>query len=136
MIKAENLMIGDWVLFEANDTHNKYVCQVEVLYPREIVLFITNGIVMANQRCAPEQVEPIPLTPEILEKNGFAKIDENTFEIWQGQDVGESIYVKTDMQIIAYKPCHSMICDTMPLNYVHELQHILRILKIKKEILL
>lgn len=89
-------------------------------------------------------VEPIPLTPEILEKNGFEKWGNHS---WYNE-ILRQIYVR-----IVYLPekdrdLHSSIwhfdfpCVVSAIangvsfrcDYIHELQHVLKLCCIKKEI--
>ena len=59
-MKKEDLMIGDWVLFVGS----KYQIQKED--------FSANYV-----------FEPIPLTEEILDKNGFKKVEKDLFHFGQ-----------------------------------------------------
>ena len=86
-----------------------------------------------------EDVKPIPITEEILRKNGWECNDEDTMfalRTWSGgglkllgaDDCGYRIVVTSD-----YDDEDSS--DTpFILHYVHELQHALRLRRIKKEI--
>ena len=76
-----------------------------------------------------EYLEPIPLTPEILEKNGF---DYNDLPFVQGwQQFGLTLYRGGKGYLIN---CGENVA--MVVNYVHQLQHALRICGIDKEITL
>lgn len=78
-----------------------------------------------------EDIKPIPLTPEILEKNGWSKdlydneaYDNDDFEqlsLWEGADRNAWWW-------------HVGVELVIPLNFVHELQHALRLCNISKEI--
>jgi hypothetical protein len=122
-MKANELMLGDWVL----DTRTKNPLRVNPF--------------MAEME-VPEW-EPIPLTPEILEKNGFEsmRVSWGTYELvgvnkrvemhndndWiLGTGNTWCTHIKTSDE--EYMIAH---CE---LTYVHELQHILRLCKIDKEI--
>ena len=103
-MKANELMIGDWVY----DTILKGNTKVETLSSSGI-----KGDFHENV-CDENTFEPIPLTPEILEKNGFSRngLDIALFDRKGGDDfVGAS-----------------------NLQCVHELQHALRLCGIEKEI--
>lgn len=58
-MRPKDLMIGDWVILRDPDTHKK---------TKVIVTWCDLGDYIILQ-C----FEPIPITPEILEKNGFVK---------------------------------------------------------------
>jgi hypothetical protein len=111
-MKANELMIGDWVLDTRTDTPlrvNPFMAEMEV----------------------PEW-ESIPLTPEILEKNGFEAIKEGRYPslrnyyndiIFQLEGIKEEGNCK-----ILY------IFKNIPILYVHQLQHALKLCGIDKEI--
>ena len=65
-----------------------------------------------------DAIAPIPLTPEILEKNGWKKLYEKFFEknvndIRLTIELSENIYVAINRIFI------------MEIHYIHELQHLL-----------
>lgn len=76
---------------------------------------------------------PIPLTSEILEKNGF--------ELHKGERGSYGVPISS---YYIYKNSPRIYCDgspfafwhdeEVPIKYVHELQHLLKICHIKKEI--
>ena len=69
-------------------------------------------------------IEPIPLTAEILEKNGFV-LD------------GESWWYKDFRIVLSSSKGVSLVCGRqIKFCYVHELQHALRLCGIDKEIIL
>lgn len=70
------------------------------------------------------EVEPIPLTAEILERNGF----ENNYDgdLGYAQSCGDIIGI----HIVG----KGGVMDEMYFEHVHELQHALRLCKIEKEI--
>lgn len=112
-MKAE-LMIGDWVY----NTHNRQ---------NEQVAEIGSGLVMLayNDLYEYDEIEPIPLTPDILEKNGFSenyREDDLSYAQSCGDVIGIHILGKGG------------IMDEMYFKYVHQLQHALRLCGIEKEI--
>ena len=120
-MKASELMLGDWVL----DTRTKKTLRVNPF--------------MAEME-VPEW-EPIPITKELLEKNGFVR--ENLITSYNH-------YTGIDNRVCLTNDFYSMNSRNMwtahidsedyctiahcELTYVHELQHILRLYKIDKEI--
>ena len=89
-----------------------------------------------------DEIQPVPLTPEMLEKNGFSLDDSGDWyqrevsmkerNFWLNiafRDDGVSIY---DLDV--FTGTKFSIC--MHLNYVHELQHALKLCGIDKEITL
>lgn len=76
-------------------------------------------------------IEPIPLTPEILEKNGFKRSE--VFVEWKYENY--NVYM-------IYKPFPYLKIETeecivaFPCEYIHQLQNALRLCGIEKEITL
>ena len=120
-MKANELMIGDWVneTYEAVDG-NMYEQEKQV------------GIHDFNDA---KNFEPIPITPEILEKNGF-EYDE------EGRVLTDNlVFWINDFRYIEYNPFNKAflilgVSSTFDGTciYVHELQHALRLCKIDKEV--
>jgi hypothetical protein len=118
-MKAEELMIGDWVFIKD--------------YP----------IKALPQKVRPEhfvrslvEFEPIPLTPEILEKNGFVLKEEevgaygvNIAPYYTRNDVPFEVFCDGEPFAIWFK-------DPVNIAFVHQLQHALRLCGIEKEIVL
>ena len=130
-MKANELMIGDWVQGFLPDTNSKVVGILN-----DIQIAIIGG--GAYMELDVDDLQPIPLTPEILEKNGFVLSKESSRKPYQLRD--NSIYVsviKGRLNARYYekfgKPINAMQIDC---NYVHELQHALRLCGIEKEIVL
>ena len=131
----ENLMVGDWVKFKGSDLYH----QVKVVSNKSIKF--------DNQKWfAKSSVEPISLTPEILEKNGFIEVkhyypyptyeyvvDSQKFLIRVAfpKDSKATERTKPIVEVDAEWCWHSGDCE-----FFHELQHVLRDCKIKKEIVL
>lgn len=137
-MKVNELMIGDWV-------YNNVADITFQVYPQ----------FFSQWRNRPEQfevtIQPIPLTPEILEKNGF-KINKNE-TYWKRyffacnlgkvpQTVVEFSFYGEGFSANTLFKCWTKpescdgensihVCD---LKSVHELQHALRLCGIEKEI--
>lgn len=93
-----------------------------------------------------DYLEPIPLTPEILEENGFRECDKDDdgaimYEL--GDEIlGVSVWVNTEPCLLGswrtwagQSQSYSMI-EELPISFVHELQHALRLCGIDKEIVI
>ena len=81
-----------------------------------------------------EFIEPVPLTTEILEKNGFVK-DENDDNMyyWNWSVIDDCMsYDKETSKVRIFSV--SGLTFVKIVQYVHELQHALRLCEIKKEI--
>ena len=130
-MKVEELMVGDWVYRNGKDEPMK----VLTIGEHGCCLGFTDGYCGE----AEDLIEPIPLTKEILEKNGFEvfnggyyiiKVLEDdevpTLYVWNGYD---SIWVVDYCSMNKY----TYIKDC---KYVHEFQHELKSCGIEKEIVL
>lgn len=131
-MNANELMKGDWVrhVKEYGNPQDE-ITKVDALDLYEI----SQGLY---------EVEPIPLTAEILEKNDW-KIDGDCYgDIWQMTWLGEPFELKKkgDVYDIQKSFPHLSPSSTFPrmeftlcsIRYVHELQHALRLCGIEKEI--
>jgi hypothetical protein len=133
-MKAENLMVGDWVLVKELDYSNA----TNVISEHQYQLRLKDFAEMYNAG-EYKEYEPIPLTKEILLKNGFEdfsgggciikKLDDDempTLYIWDGNN---AIYVVDEYSMNKY----TYIKDC---KYVHEFQHELKSCGIDKGIVL
>lgn len=137
-MKEEDLMIGDWVLHEGR------AIKVEALRKRKIGYRKTKDKVTWLIR---GQFQPITLTPEILEKNGF---NDSTFEAQKRERFValckeyQINYYFTSNWFSIYKNAGVndsdypiFICAFQErIKYIHELQHALKLCKIDKQIVL
>ena len=126
-MKAEELMIGDWVCFDGDTSHE---CPVQI-----------DGISKEEAGVGGDWYdiwEPIPLTEEILKKNADDVYErcENGYSLF---GIGEfpnnievTIYPKGGVEWTINGNEYAIA----ELTYVHELQHALRLCGIKKEIVL
>ena len=128
-MKANELQIGDYVNYRGQ------IIKVTSLYDKggsNEVGWSDKESVWVNGRC----IEPIPLTPEILEKNGFV-LKEKEMGMY-GVNIAPH-YTRDDVPF-------EVFCDGVPfaiwfkgpvnIEYVHQLQHALRLCGIEKEIIL
>ena len=129
-MKAKELMIDDWVCLEDDPTPR----QVDFIRTGEVGLYW-------NKIVTPPYIKPILLTPEILEKNGWTYNDEDEKfapQTWVGgglmlQDADDGGY-----RIVVTSDWDDEDTNNTPfvILYVHELQHALKLRRIKKEIVL
>lgn len=123
-MKANELMIGDWVL-DGN------------IYAQVTSITCDGNIETThNEHSNIELVKPIPLTPEILEKNGFVleEGEEGMYGVvvapyYSRDDVPFEVFCDGEPFAIWFK-------DPINIKYVHQLQHALRLCGIEKEIVL
>ena len=127
-MKANELMIGDWVLLEGT--------------PAKIVgveIYCSNLYVQTNLKDAwytSNFVEPIPLTKEILEKNEFKKDFELKGCYWRPDCRKYCIVKEIETWYFAFRHMGGGHICISECNYVHELQHALRLCKVDKAIVL
>lgn len=109
-MNIRQLMIGDWVI---NPAH-KDVSKIEgIYYDKEL-----HCLVGTDGRFPQNHYEPIPLTEEMLKANGFVY---NKGCWW----FGKSLFMLNEFIDGGY--CASAFHEQVFINYVHELQHALRI---------
>lgn len=124
-MKANELMIGDWVKFDED------ICIVdEVRVDGTVVLTSINTDLTSvdGSQVEDEEIEPIPLTREILVKNEFQQISTNKYVSGK---VTIAIFVEEFLITIKSENARVMM---ITIKYVHELQHALRLCNIEKEI--
>lgn len=134
-MKASDLMIGDYGITEGNDGEN-YVVKVVAVYNNDSINF--DGVGMSG---ISDSINPIPLTPEVLEKSDFVKYIAGQYVL--PKMVGEILVSIMPMKglpningkwLVAIK--NSYTDAKIAITYVHELQHVLKLCKIEKEIVL
>ena len=146
-MKATDFMLGDWVKTPVD------VGKIQAMYAACLPGFQTvevwhkryeDGRRADDYICDAPDLQPIPLTPEILEKNGFKKGDFMEIEnqhtwtlvldtihyvsLWT-----RNLYDNADEGWV-FKAETSQVNGGLSLNAVHELQHALRLCGIEKEI--
>lgn len=144
MIKAEELMIGDWVM----SIHPAVPRPIKVTEVSRDNIGYNNGILHISF------IEPIPITPEILERNGFywgwpVDVEDeasNVFGglpiempdkswVWDEGDGVVSVIFPNESDggmITCYLDKHlTLVYDDM---FVHELQNALKLCGISKNI--
>lgn len=143
-MNTENLMINDWV--EAtNSDHLKYV-QVGTIFNDSI---ITREAEYESEEIDIKDLQPISLTPEILEKNNDILHGELPILFDDGKmhySIVECRYVSKEydrnnetfyclLSSCAYNG-GSFVTPFAKIRYVHELQHAFKLCGIEKEIIL
>ncbi len=139
-MKANELMIGDWVVVHRPGDRHEQVRVKSVIGNGTIEAKTSDGLVAIGELA----VEPIPLTAEVLEKNDFKQRHDGIFwwpdlyrhntppiavELWMAE-LFDNFYIKIEQ----YENARYSYINTC--NEVHELQHALRLCGIEKEIAL
>ena len=127
-MKASELMIGDWLYYSHTE---------DGIAPYKEVICIKAEDLCCDACIIETHYESIPLTPEILEKNGF--------DVLSHENPAAFAYKKEEVSIVevywngperGYR-CIFSYGDTrlrITCHFVHEFQHALRICGIEKEI--
>lgn len=131
---ANQLMIGDWVLQCELNVPVK-VQSIMCHYADEDVYFYHEA---SEYISGVYKLEPIPLTKEILEKNSFLEVEAIEYP---SHSVGISfLYRNTSegLRIFVQNACTGGPTCTMikTCKYVHEVQHMIKMCDIEKEIVL
>lgn len=118
-MKIDELMVGDWYYWEAEGKLYPYQVKPEDFVKEEIPNF-----------------QPIPLTSEILKKNGWVLKEWGSHKQFQytTKECGDEFTYKIDY----IEPHFIVSCfrHDLEIMYVHQLQHILKTFEIKKDIIL
>ena len=120
-MKATELMIGDWVLI--NNTPHKIQAidsiDAEILADDELYY-------VGEDRCHSEdKIEGIPITPEILENNGFIKVNSQRYDYgYPDTDCYVKVNPKKNMIHVNGRNANSNLYSH---SFVHELQRALRL---------
>ncbi len=139
-LQASDFMIGDWVM--VNDIEHTHPLQVAEIFKKCGAYYTTlywdgmpDNVNPETLAADVDKVFPIPLTPEILEKNGFE---------WTTRKSHMVSCIGTVRMIWGfYKVCLSISdnsndgecqISSLKCKFVHELQHALRLCGIEKEI--
>ena len=130
-LKIHDLSIGDWVQWNGKAYR---VCLIDGISLTVELAEELGGTI----EVAIDELSGIPITPEILEKNGFVR------EI-DGDNPVRTEYVFKHVNIVGFADCDFYHCRIWnpegrgrilfpKIHYVHELQHALRLEGFKKEI--
>lgn len=142
-MEAKDLMIGIFAYFNCFDG-TRITVKVTGFLDNIVYGVSENG----SHWCIIEKVEPIPLTPEILEKNGFEKVlDEDGTECYRYYNSAADGYIKISLynggdgdwsiEIVNYEKFDNneiVYNNNFIFLKVHQLQHALKLCGIDKEI--
>lgn len=150
-------MVGDWVQLKTYGVSDKFERTETYMYVKVaeigsglITVEYNNDIKEPYRICEDTEIEPIPLTPEILEKNGFEKTQihgekqDDIFQCFDGEIIIEVGIYDPNFILIHYRyetpdginsgELSSIVKVDGGKFYLHELQHALRLCGISKEI--
>ena len=138
-MKNIDLMTGDWVYVAHNGKAPHFGKVTALLSSGAIETEIEESLALSPS------VEPIPLTPAILEKNGFSFCTRDggfylyatmSYGGWEVEVIifnADDKYRNNQLYIGSTDDTYTAI-NLMECNYIHQLQHALRLCGIEKEI--
>lgn len=134
-MRIEELSIGDWV--KANGVA-KRVHSIEYQNGEYFVHFSDPDTNSEDYMHAPF-IEPIPLTPEILEKNGWSEFSDyhNSWKLDIASDKRVWMFTNSHdwtFQVMSWGLGHNQSVAKAYIKDSHELQHALRLAGIDKQI--
>ena len=134
-------MIGDWVkiktygvsdIFERTEAY-MYV-KVAEIGSGLITVEYNNNIKEPYRICENTEIEPIPLTPEILEKNGW--VEDGYF--YRHKELGYiqlgKLFEHASFDFTKYGINYRIQTSPRCMKYIHQFQHALRLCGISKKI--
>lgn len=151
-MKINELMIGDFVTFK-DYQEDKAPFGIEIIAlgyqgrgEENEALVCIDGAKASDIIEIDDEIVGIPLTPEILEKNGFEDISNHTLKGYdtfrldieqRGFDYCVTIKLKDYFKLQSYDDRWYTLCEMeFGCNYVHQLQHVLRLCGIEKDLVI
>ena len=127
-MKITDLMLGNWV------STPEGIYRVDTIQENDVIGTDYNNGEGIDSMFDADKVNPVLLTDEIMEKNGFEKVQNLRVLKWDNK-------VYPSMIFIEYNPAnHCIFINDMmlpkPVMFVHELQIILHMCGINKDIVL
>lgn len=126
-MKINELMIGDYICLDGDVNYDNPIRIQQIGYQGE------NDIVADSDVFGVEDIIPIPLTEEILVKNGFEDVTEegDRIRLLGTFDENDNLtFVNLYPATIGY----GTDIPQLKVYYVHQLQHLLRLAGVQKEI--
>ena len=135
-MKANELMIGDWVECVDSTHKEKVYAQIDAIEEGQTCILVR--LDNCNWFLDISFIKPIPLTRNILESNGWSPVEGVCASILRHNGYNLSIlhWAKPGVNLTIDKGGYGPNLVCMPIYYVHELQHALRLCGIEKEIIL
>ena len=117
-MKCRELMVNDWVA-------NQYGTPIQIYSTGDNGAYANTGDTLWVFEDNEYKPQPIPLTPEILEKNGFTKVNSQRYDYgYPFTDCYVKVNPKKNMIHVSGRNANSNLYSH---SFVHELQRALRI---------
>ena len=124
-MRIEELSVGDWVFID--NTMDKSIGKIARIHYDSALVDCGEGHYLGGYI---SQIEPIPLTPEILEKNGFEELKDKS---WVGHNYHCHIQQHgSSWTLLSNKRGFYRTIRFENLAFVHELQNALRLADVEK----
>lgn len=139
-MKTNELMIGDWVLADMNYGEEDPMYTRVDYQPYKIENGEDINIAIETNCLGDGDIYlPIPITPEILLKNGFELKPDGWLWCKDGNENQDYIFIQFRKGSDEVRWCELNFwkkgqCTLKTLKYVHEFQHVLKLYEIDKEI--
>lgn len=127
-LKISDLSEGDWVRYKGKECTIASIYMAAEGYPRMVAL-THQGI--SCELAYIDYLEPIPITPEILDANGWQRSEEDEYMEYYGDPTSAIALTKGTCHYRLETPEVSAVC-----YFVHQLQHTLRLAGVDKEIVM
>ena len=140
-IDCRSLMIGDWLFYRGQ--YNAFPFRVEQITKKKVGYHAgPNETRMRYLRLC--ECQPIPLTSEILEKNGMHLYNRKTNNLMERQNHSDCFQEDEDFRLELSLDYDDKIrwsingdeYSILTLDYVHQLQHAIRLVGLEKTIVL
>ena len=131
-IDIRELSIGDWVMNIYANKPSRVKGLRTMFQDTYEIIAISDGTqyMLIEDNKELHNFEPIPLTPEILEKNGISKTYESDeYSVYKGEGFNVTEYYTELWEF--ERPRNRLI-----IRDVHQLQHALRLAGVEKEIII
>jgi hypothetical protein len=150
-MEVKDLMIGDWVQIVEPCKYAGAIGRIKTLIDHKdgetayFKIFLqSNTIHIGIEDICSDDIRPILLTPNILEKNGMYLYNRKTNSLMEECNHSDCFEEDEDYRVELSLDYDGKIRWTingdeytiMPLDYVHQLQHALRLCGVPKEITL
>ena len=125
ILKISDLSVGDWI----QNNYGDFVKVAGIWQDGNLnyqVDILRDGVIATILPC---NLYPIPITAEILEKNGFECIEEDADTALYGTPSCSIFHTKGTLRYRLDTPQASVVCWN-----IHDLQHALRLAGVDKEI--
>jgi hypothetical protein len=132
-MKATDLMLGDYVKVKPSGM----IIKVAAIHQKKVGYHSCQSRLEWVRR---DLIEPIPLTPEILGKNGF-ELKNDGWLCCAINNIEDKNYIFIqyrkgcqEVRLCEMNFVNNVIMRSQFIQYVHELQHALKLCRVKKEI--